>query len=290
MNIILFSRAQVSHSLCEVREIFDTIQKMGYEYSINEEFVPIVTEIIGEPIPQDRIYSSRINIPDGESIMICYGGDGTLLEGAHRLAGANIPVVGINSGHMGFLTTAPAGGVAAIFEQIQMGALRIEERAMLQAKGLVCDESCLALNEVAVQRNGPGMISVETLVDDQLVATYYGDGVIISSPTGSTAYSLSAGGPVVAPQCECIIISPLAPHNLSMRPVVVPDSARITLRVCGRQAGIAATLDDRIFPLETGAEIEVSIAKNRVLLALPHNISFYDTLRNKMMWGLDIRN
>ncbi|MDE5963671.1 MAG: NADH kinase, partial [Alistipes sp.] len=135
-----------------------------------------------------------------------------------------------------------------------------------------------------------GMISVETYVDGQMVATYHGDGVIISTPTGSTAYSLSAGGPVVAPACSCLILSPLAPHNLTMRPVVIPDSSTISLRVHARRADAFATLDNRTYPIPPEAAFRVELARQRLFLAVPHNISFYDTLRNKMMWGIDIRS
>ncbi len=224
--------------------------------------------------------------------MVCCGGDGTLLEGVHRLAGAPIPVMGINAGHLGFLTSAPSEGLDLIFKEIADRNILTEPRSMLRVEGDFPEppESPLALNEFAIQRHGAGMISVETYVDDQMVATYHGDGVIVSTPTGSTAYSLSAGGPVVAPACSCLIISPLAPHNLTMRPVVIPDSATITLRVHARRADAFATLDNRTYPLPSEAEFRVELARQRIFLAVPHNISFYDTLRNKMMWGIDIRS
>ena len=146
------------------------------------------------------------------------------------------------------------------------------------------------LDEFTVQRHGAGMISVETYVDRQMVATYHGDGVIVSTPTGSTAYSLSAGGPVVAPTCQCLVISPLAPHNLTMRPVVIPDTGVITLNVDARRADAFVTLDNRTYPVSHGASFTVERAEQTIFLAVPHNISFYDTLRNKMMWGIDIRS
>ena len=133
------------------------------------------------------------------------------------------------------------------------------------------------------------MLSIETYVDGQMVATYHGDGVIVSTPTGSTAYSLSAGGPVVAPACACLVISPLAPHNLTMRPVVIPDTSRIELRVHERRSDSFATLDNRSYRVGSDARFEVRRAEQRLFLAIPHNISFYDTLRNKMMWGIDLR-
>ena len=193
---------------------------------------------------------------------------------------------------VGFLTSAPSNGLNLIFREIAEGNIATEPRSMLRVTGEFArqPESQLALNEFTVQRHGAGMISVETYVDRQMVATYHGDGVIVSTPTGSTAYSLSAGGPVVAPTCQCLVISPLAPHNLTMRPVVIPDTGVITLNVDARRADAFVTLDNRTYPVSHGASFTVERAEQTIFLAVPHNISFYDTLRNKMMWGIDIRS
>lgn len=167
--------------------------------------------------------------------MVCYGGDGTLLDGVRLLGGAPVPVVGINAGHMGFLTGGRKEAIEELFAEIARGTLRIEQRTMLRVEGAVegMPQGALAVNEAAVQRSGAGMISVECRVDDQQVATYYGDGVIVSTPTGSTAYSLSAGGPVVAPGCRCLVISPLA--RTTSRCVPSSSPTRATSRsVCAR--------------------------------------------------------
>ena len=227
----------------------------------------------------------------GEAVMVCCGGDGTLLEGARRLRGARIPVAGLNSGHLGFLAGASLDQTDELFAEIAAGTLRVEERTMLRVEGdfVSAPESQLALNEIAVQRRRAGTISVETYVDEQMVATYHGDGVILSTPTGSTAYSLSAGGPVVAPACACLVLSPLAPHNLTMRPVVIPDAATVRFRVHTREDGAFLSIDNRTYRIREGSSFRVRRAEERIFLAVPHNISFYDTLRNKMMWGVDIR-
>jgi NAD+ kinase len=147
-----------------------------------------------------------------------------------------------------------------------------------------------AVNEFAIQRHGANMISVETYVDGQMVATYHGDGVLLSTPTGSTAYSLSVGGPVVAPTCACLVISPLAPHNLTMRPIVIPDSCEVTFRIRARQPYAFVTLDNTAYRVREGTVFKVKKSENNFFLALPQNISFYDTLREKMMWGMDNRD
>lgn len=291
MKIILFSRIQIAHVAEELLLIFDAIHHFGFDYAVNDTFAPILERLIGRSIPPEKRYSQKSQLSTADAVMICYGGDGTLLEGIRCLHGAEIPVIGINSGHLGFLTSTPKEGIAQVFEQIAAGEIKIESRTMLDVRG---DFGCLpespyAVNEVSIQRNGAGMISIETFVDDQMVATYHGDGLILCTPTGSTAYSLSAGGPVVAPACACFVLSPLAPHNLTMRPVVIPDSSIITLKVHTRRGGASLTLDNSTYAIGEGAIFTVRRSERRIFLAVPHNISFYDTLRNKMMWGVDIR-
>lgn len=292
MKIVLFSRPQVAHDAGELRRLFDGMEAFGFDCAVNEEFAPVVERLTGRQIAPQCRYGGRVGEQPADALMLCYGGDGTLLEGVHRLCGAPIPVMGINAGHLGFLTSAPRNGLDQLFGQIARGEFSTEPRSMLSVAGDFLEEPDLhlALNEFTVQRHGAGMISVETYVDRQMVATYHGDGLIVSTPTGSTAYSLSAGGPVIAPTCRCLVLSPLAPHNLTMRPVVIPDGSVITLRVHVRHSEAFATLDNRTCPIAPEAEFTVRRAEEPIFLAVPHNISFYDTLRNKMMWGVDIRS
>lgn len=291
MKILLFSRKQLPHSREELIALRDTVHQFGFDYAVNEEFAELLAQKADWPIPASHRYGKRIDRQPEGSVMVCYGGDGTLLEAVHRLGEEQIPVLGINAGHLGFLTSAPTEGLHALFEELAAGTTPIEERTVLHVEGNFSEQpdSPLALNEFSIQRNGAGMISVETFVDDQMVATYHGDGVIVSTPTGSTAYALSAGAPVVAPTCACLVISPLAPHNLTMRPVVIPDTSRIRLRVRTRQSEAFATLDNRSYTASDNAEFTITKGPRPIFLAVPHNISFYDTLRNKMMWGIDIR-
>lgn len=292
MKIILFSRRQLSHTAAEICQLFDALRLFGFDYAVNEEFAPLIGELTGMQIPPEKVYGQCIGQQPADSLMVCYGGDGTLLEGVHRLCGAPIPVMGINAGHLGFLTSAPSAGLNLIFEEVAAGRLTTEPRSMIEATGDYAEQpdTELGLNEFTVQRHGAGMISVETYVDEQMVATYHGDGVIVSTPTGSTAYSLSAGGPVVAPGCRCLVISPLAPHNLTMRPVVVPDTSDVALRVRTRRSAVTLSLDNTAYDVADNTEIRVSLSEKRIFLGQAHNISFYDTLRDKMMWGVDIRD
>mgnify|MGYP003067864740 CR=1 FL=1 len=292
MKIVLFSRPQVAHDAGELRRLFDGMEAFGFDCAVNEEFAPVVERLTGRQIAPQCRYGGRVGEQPADALMLCYGGDGTLLEGVHRLGGAPIPVLGVNAGHLGFLASVPAGGVEHLLGELRDGTLRTEARTLLDVRGSFAEqpESTLCLNEFTIQRHGAGLISVETYVDDQMVATYHGDGVIVSTPTGSTAYSLSAGGPVVTPTCSCMVITPIAPHNLTMRPVVIPDTGRVTLRVRARHSDPFVTLDNRTCAVSPEASFTVERAEQKIFLAVPHNISFYDTLRNKMMWGIDIRS
>ena len=288
MKIILFSRKGIALRTEDIDEIFGAIERYGFDYAINRAFAENIEEHTSRIIPTEFIYDGEVGEQPADSVMVCYGGDGTLLEGVHRLGGADIPVVGINGGHLGFLALAPRENIKEVFDGIASKNLNLEQRDMLCVEGL--DNGQLyALNEVAVQRLGAAMISVEAVIDDNMVATYNGDGVIISTPTGSTAYSLSAGGPIVAPSCHSFLLTPLAPHNLTMRPIVMPDSSVVKLHIDTRGNDASISIDNRTFKIANNAILTIKKAKRYIRLAVPHNISFFDSLRNKMMWGVDIR-
>ena len=291
MKIILFSRPLQPTHREKIVKIFTAIEHYGFDFAVNEEAAHSIEQFIGRTITPEQRYGSSIGSVDSEAVMVCYGGDGTLLEGVHRLNGADIPVVGINGGHLGFLALAPRENVEEVIESIAHAQLRFERRTMLEVEGIFEGEkqSLYALNEVAVQRLGATMISISATIDGECVSTYNGDGIIISTPTGSTAYSLSAGGPIVAPTCRCLILTPLSPHNLTLRPVVAPDSSTISLAIHTRKGEASISVDNRTFAVTDGEKIEVKISEKKIYLAVPHNISFYDTLRNKLMWGVDNR-
>ena len=288
MKIILFSRKSIALRTEDIDEIFGAIERYGFEYAINKAFAENIEEHTLRIIPPEFVYDGEVGEQPADSVMVCYGGDGTLLEGVHRLGGADIPVVGINGGHLGFLALAPRENIAEVFEGIASKNLNLEQRDMLCVEGLDGDK-LYALNEVSVQRLGAAMISVEAAIDGNMVSTYNGDGVIISTPTGSTAYSLSAGGPIVAPSCHSFLLTPLAPHNLTMRPIVMPDTSMVKLHIDTRGNDASISIDNRTFKIENNAVLTIKKAKRYIRLAVPHNISFFDSLRNKMMWGVDIR-
>ena len=265
------------------------IDHYGFDFAINQEFAEVVENMLGMKIESEKIYGDMTGEQPADSVMVCCGGDGTLLEGIHRLSDKSIPVAGINFGHLGFLTSATRDGVETLFEQIASNNLNIQPRSILLVEGESIG-TMMALNEVAAQRLEATMIKVEARVNQQLVAQYNGDGVIVSSPTGSTAYSLSAGGPIVAPDCHCFLLTPLAPHNFGMRPVVVPDNVEVVMKIMMRQGRAMLSVDHHTFSLSDGETITIRRAEEQILLVTPHNISFYETLHSKMMWDVDIRN
>lgn len=288
MKIILFSRKSIALRTEDIEIIFGAIKHYGFDYAINREFAENIEELTSRTISPEHIYDNIVGAQPEKSVMVCYGGDGTLLEGIHRLNGEDIPVVGINGGHLGFLALAPRENIKEVFDGIAGGELNLEVRDMLSIEGLG-EEMLYALNEVSVQRLGASMISIDAAINGDGVATYNGDGVIISTPTGSTAYSLSAGGPILAPSCHSFLLTPLAPHNLTMRPIVMPDSSTVTLHINTRDNETSISVDNRTFKVSNDTVLIIKKAKRSIRLAVPHNISFFDSLRNKMMWGVDIR-
>lgn len=287
MNIILFSRKQLNHHSEQLRTMLDEIERLGVDYSINEDFAAVVESLLGIHIPAEHIFTDRIT-RRGDDVVVTYGGDGTLLDAVTLLDDQTIPVVGINCGRLGYLTADDGKGISSLFERIVRGELEFEHRQMLHIEGDV-PMPLTALNEVTIHRHGATMISVDTFINDKPVATYHGDGLVVATPTGSTAYSLSAGGPVLDPMCRCFILSPLAPHNLTMRPVVIPDNSIVRLKVHTRSGEAFLSADNRTFSLTDGAEVTIRRADRELILAVPHNNTFYDTLREKMMWGVDNR-
>jgi NAD+ kinase len=225
----------------------------------------------------------------GADVAVSYGGDGTFLDCVRTLG--HLPVLGVNSGRLGFLADVPHEGMARAFEALRKGEFTTEPRALIDVQwdGHTPPDYSFAFNDFAIQRGGTGMISVEVFIDGEPVATCWGDGVIVSTPAGSTAYSLSVGGPVVAPGCGCFLISPIAPHNLTMRPIVVPESCEIMLRMSTRDRYAYVSLDDSRYEVGWGAAFRLHKAERQVQVVRLAGSSFYKTLREKMLWGVDKR-
>ena len=230
---------------------------------------------------------------EGVSLMVSLGGDGAILETVDRLGRRDIPILGINLGRLGFLSNTRLEELDDCLEALQGGAYELEERALVELGGAEdqLDGHDLALNEVSVhKRDSSSMITVHAYLGERYLNTYWADGLIVATPTGSTAYSLSCGGPLLDPTGRSLVITPIAPHNLTVRPFVVPDHHPVRLFVDSREDNYLVNLDARSITLEGRRELVVRRSEHTVKLVQLPGQDFLDTLRTKLAWGLDVRS
>ena len=237
-------------------------------------------------------FSSWEDLPADTELFLSLGGDGTLLASLTLVRDRGIPVAGINAGHLGFLTTARAEEGDQWIDALLEGRYTVEERSLLRVTcaGLPDDFYPFALNEVSLQRRGASMLSVEVSIDGRTLPTYWADGLVAATPTGSTAYNLSVGGPVVMPSSAVMVIAPIAPHNLNVRPLVVPMDAAVTLTFQSRERGALLTLDNRSCELPSGTTVQLSRGRYGLRYVSLSNDNFIHALRTKLFWGEDRRN
>ncbi|GAB6865872.1 NAD kinase [Bacteroides acidifaciens] len=225
-------------------------------------------------------------------MVISIGGDGTFLKAARRVGRKGIPILGINTGRLGFLADISPEEMEETFNEIQAGRYNVEERSVLQ---LICNGTHLqaspyALNEIAVlKRDSSSMISIRTAINGAFLNTYQADGLVIATPTGSTAYSLSVGGPIMVPHANTIVITPVAPHSLNVRPIVIRDDWEITLDVESRSHNFLVAIDGNSETCKETTQLTIRRADYSVKVVKRFNHIFFDTLRSKMMWGADGR-
>jgi NAD+ kinase len=229
------------------------------------------------------------------NFLISIGGDGTILRAVTLIRDLDIPIIGINTGRLGFLATVPLEQFESAFSKILNNNYKVSKRSLLQMHtsipNAVIEATNFALNEIAVSRkNTTSMITVETHLNDEYLTSYWADGLIISTPTGSTGYSLSCGGPVITPESNNFVITPIAPHNLNARPLVINDDTEIRLKVDGRENQFLVSLDSRIVTLSNDCEITIKKAAFQINLVEIVDESFLRTLRKKLLWGEDKRN
>lgn len=224
-------------------------------------------------------------------MLLSVGGDGTFLSSAVLAAGRGLPVMGVNLGRMGFLSENRPEDVA---EAILSGDYTIENRTMLRADVAtgdpVVDSWPYALNEMSVRRSGAAMLGVDVVIDGVQLPTYWADGLVVSTSSGSTAYSLSVGGPIVLPESRVLIISPIAPHNLNVRPLVIPDSSEICLKMHSRDGRFEFSADNRTCEVGEGVQICISVAQFSLKRVRLNRSNFINALTDKLFWGEDVRN
>lgn len=234
-----------------------------------------------------KTYQNTSDLPADISFVVSYGGDGTLLHSIELFRENNIPILGINSGRLGFLASVPRTEIEKAIVALKNNEYTIEERPLMEitSNGL----KSYAFNEFTLQKSSLSIINVSLSINGEYVANYMSDGLIISSPTGSTAYSMSVGGPIISPDCNCYIINPIAPHNLNMRPLIISDTAELMVSGVSREATILATIDNRSLNAENNRQFTIKKSSYVVKLVKLKETSFYRTIREKLMWGMDSR-
>jgi NAD+ kinase len=288
MKVAIFGRTVYKSSLPKLEEVLKIVEKSSSQIYFWEPFYRYVSELLPSvDFRGVRLFSSSGELPPDTDLLLSLGGDGTFLSSVPLVAGKKIPVAGINFGRLGFLTTSKIEGISSLLE----GKFSIEKRTLLKmsCKSMPEDFCPYALNEFALQRKGPAVLELEIKVNGEPIPRYMADGVLIASATGSTAYSMSAGGPIVMPGCKVLIIVPVAPHNLNIRPLVVSDTATIEVCFSTRYKDATLSADNRSFSIPDG-ETAVFTASSTELETVSPDNGFMEALSSKLYWGADWRN
>ena len=292
MKIAIYSQHTGKYTNSILSELFGFSDKYNIKFYLEKEFANILNR--GSNIKLDyTVFSSYKDLDKSFNLMITIGGDGTLLRSISFVRNLEIPIIGINTGRLGFLATLNQDLLKPKLEKTIKGEFEVENRTLLEV--IIDDEKSndfpFALNEITVGRkNTTSMIKIRTNLDGEFLNSYWADGLIISTPTGSTGYSLSCGGPIMSPQSQTLALTPIAPHNLNARPIIIPDNTEIELSVSGREDFHLLSLDSRIISVKNENSITVRKADFKIMIAHLFEDNFYKTLRNKLLWGEDKRN
>jgi NAD+ kinase len=292
MKIAVFGKQFGSIFYEKCNDLFEYLATTNCEIFIYKPFYEFLTKTAGIKPVIKGYYSNHKDLPEC-NMLFSIGGDGTFLDAVTIVRHRNIPIVGINSGRLGFLADIAMEELPMAINEIIDGKYTTRELDLL---GLEATTPCFgelnfALNELAIhKRDSSSMITIHTNLNNAYLNSYWADGLIISTPTGSTAYSLSVGGPIVHPSCREFIIAPIAPHNLTVRPLIVPIEFEISLRVECRGGKFLASLDSRSCILDDSIELRIRKAEFTITVLERIGQSFYSTLRSKLMWGADRRN
>jgi NAD+ kinase len=293
MKVAIFGQAYQDNILEYVLELLDELPTPENETCIEKDFF----ERLGGKGQFGDMGTFTLNdgLDASYDMFVSFGGDGTILRAITYVRDLGIPIVGVNTGRLGFLSTFKKEEVRKVIREFVSGDYRLVDRSLaeLHTDFLIPEFGDLnfALNEITVSRKDTtSMITVETHLNDEYLTSYWADGLIVSTPTGSTGYSLSCGGPVITPGAKSMVITPIAPHNLNARPLVISDDTTIRLKVLGREENHLVSLDSRIATLENGREITIKKAAFTIKMIEYSSESFFQTLRSKLLWGQDRRN
>lgn len=294
MKVGIYGQFYHTNAGTYIAQLLELLKRKNINVIIEKDFLELIH--LNKTIDEDYSHFSTFEELDNSfDLFFCIGGDGTILKSINYIRNLDIPIVGINTGRLGFLATIQKEEIKDSLETILQKNYSISSRSVLNISTNPPSHDPvfknIALNEIAVSRkNTTSMITVDTWLNDQYLNSYWADGLIVSTPTGSTGYSLSCGGPVITPDAASIIITPIAPHNLNARPLVIKDDTKITLRVSGREDSHLVSMDSRIATLQNDTEIIIEKAPYAINLVELKGDSFLQTLRKKLMWGEDKRN
>lgn len=292
MLVAIYNRTFQEENIPLIRRI---LQKL-YDHQIQMMFFKDFYERFEQYLPfscTPRFFTGKKDLPPNTEMLFSLGGDGTLLDTITYVGNSNIPIIGINLGRLGFLAAIPEEEIDNAIESLTRRSYTVEQRDLIHLDSSVplFDGSPFALNEFTLHRkDSSSMIKIHTYLNGEFLNTYWADGLIVATPTGSTGYSLSCNGPVVFPQTSSLIITPVAPHNLNTRSIVVPNDNVISFEVEGRAEQYLCTLDARMESISSSVQLAVKKESFSISLVRPDEHNFLNTIRQKLYWGIDKRN
>ncbi len=290
MTIAIYGRTIENNRSAAVQELFNLLEKEAAEVMIHKPLHDFIVKSITLP-KKISLFSSHKDLPGKAQFLFSLGGDGTLLETLVLVRDSGIPVVGINTGRLGFLSSIAKEECAEALTALRSGNYEVEKKELLFLDSMdLFTDLPYALNEITIQKTDSSMVTIHAYLDGNLLNSYMADGLIIATQTGSTAYSLSCGGPIVAPGADVFILTPIAPHNLNVRPVVIPDSGTLRLKVESKDSTFMLSLDSRSATVTKTSELTIRKTPARMNLVKLAGRDFFTSLRNKLLWGMDKRS
>ncbi len=284
MRFALYTKLDPQENNDHIFSVLKSLQKHNIDFDVDGDSSDLLSNSFDSKIHFKRIKK----LTKDYDYVVSIGGDGTILRSADEIGKLSIPIIGLNKGRLGFLANSPVEAFDSIIEKIKESKFKISERSIIQVEfeGNIKN----ALNEISVSRkNTTSLITIDTKLDDQYLNTYWADGLIISTPTGSTGYSLSCGGPIIMPDSENFVLTPIAPHNLNARPLVISDEKKIEISINGRESEYFVSADSKIFSVSIDSKIYISKAPYFLKMVEFEDDSYINTLREKLMWGKDRR-
>jgi NAD+ kinase len=292
MNIAIYGRPVNNNQLALAENVLTIIRKSEKTIAVHEPYLKFL-HANNINVSNCQSFTSHSDLKADTDFLLSIGGDGTLLDTVFLVKESNIPVVGINAGRLGFLSSISKENLEDAINSLSKGHFSIDARTLLRLESNhpIFEGENIALNEFTLhKKDTSSMITIHTYLNGEYLNSYWADGIMISTPTGSTGYSLSCGGPIIVPQSESFVITPIAPHNLNVRPIVVSDKNVISLEVEGRSQHFMATLDSRSVTIDSSFQLAVKKEHYLINLVRLNNENFLNTLRKKLNWGLDTRN